>query len=434
MKSPRERKWLYAELPRLVEEGLLSTEQARKLRERDEERGGAQTGFLAVGLLGVLLLGGGVILLVAYNWDSLSRFWRAALSFAPLLLGQLAYAHAFFRRAGSPAWREGASTFLVLMIGATLALISQTYHIASEASDFLLSWLLLSLPLLYLSRPLVPGIAYLVGIAAWAAYARGGLSAGYWALLAAAIPYLYGHFRERENSTRGLLLAWAAVLSLIFAWFFVVELNLTLYAFLGTALVFSLLYHLGAGPFAESGAPPRRPFQTSAVLGGLIFLLTLSFELRPDPIDWEVLWRGSRYPAWAARINFGLLIAALAAYLYLLFRTFRRRQAPAKALLLLPLAVIAYLALQQAERHAPAAVLANLCALGLGLVYLISGLRRRSLGLINIGMAFILLLALLRFIATDWNYVGKGLAFIALGASFLLGNWMAARRLRAEAP
>ena len=153
MAHPRYIRWLYEEIPDWMANGILTPEQSAKLQEyygEVEERPAFNLGFLVAGTLGALLIGSGIILIFAYNWEEISYTWRIILSFAPLIIAQLFYSYAFFYRRGDLAWVEGASAFLMLMIAASIALVSQTFHIWGEPETFLWSWLLLSVPLIYL--------------------------------------------------------------------------------------------------------------------------------------------------------------------------------------------------------------------------------------------------------------------------------------------
>src|SRR5881396_3896183 len=82
-------RWLLAELPELVAGGILSAETAEALRQHytatdsEEPR---RIGFVLSAILGSLLVGAGIILLVAHNWDFLTRPVRCAIAFAPLFL------------------------------------------------------------------------------------------------------------------------------------------------------------------------------------------------------------------------------------------------------------------------------------------------------------------------------------------------------------
>src|SRR5208283_1013775 len=170
MRDQKHIAWLYEQLPGLVSDGTLSSDAAQRLRQRygEAEGGRGQQAATLFGVLGAVLVGGGIILLLAHNWDDFSRPTRAALSFAPLVLAQALAGFALWRRPDSVPWREGAGAFLTLAIGASIALIAQTYNISGDLGDFLLTWTLLALPVAYVLGATLPAILYLFGIAAWA--------------------------------------------------------------------------------------------------------------------------------------------------------------------------------------------------------------------------------------------------------------------------
>lgn len=143
---------LHAELTVWVAQGWISAAQAERLGgqyplTRADGRQGWQ---ILLSVLAALCIGGGVIALFAANWHELTRPMRVALSLAPLLLSQGAYLFGYWRRPHSASWREAATLAVALAVGASIALIAQTYHIESEGR-FLHIWLCLILPLPYLT-------------------------------------------------------------------------------------------------------------------------------------------------------------------------------------------------------------------------------------------------------------------------------------------
>jgi len=74
-------RWLYGELPQLVEQGVLTSDAAERLRGHYGEAEPLRPARLAVvvfGVFGALLIGAGIILMLAHNWEELSRPVRAA--------------------------------------------------------------------------------------------------------------------------------------------------------------------------------------------------------------------------------------------------------------------------------------------------------------------------------------------------------------------
>ncbi len=74
--SNRSIRWLLAELPGLVSDGVLDEESADRLRKRYPEPSslsGSRLAVIVCAVFGALLIGSGVILLLAHNWEHLGR-------------------------------------------------------------------------------------------------------------------------------------------------------------------------------------------------------------------------------------------------------------------------------------------------------------------------------------------------------------------------
>lgn len=90
------------------------------------------------------------------------------------------------------------------------------------------------------------------------------------------------------------------------------------------------------------------------------------------------------------------------------------------------------LALALSVDEAVAAVLLNLYLLAAGVALLVQGTRADSLGRANAGASLVGLLVLLRFFDTDWGFLVRGAAFIAVGLALLLVNVALLRRREAS--
>src|SRR5688572_950202 len=100
----REVVWLHAELPGLVERGVLTPEAADALRRHygtPDRAAAASWGQILLASSGALLVGGGIILILAHNWDDLGRPARAAIAIGLLVLAQALAAFAVLRRPAS---------------------------------------------------------------------------------------------------------------------------------------------------------------------------------------------------------------------------------------------------------------------------------------------------------------------------------------------
>lgn len=272
-------RWLYGELPTLVSEEVLSAEGAARVQTYYgalETRGRSSLGIVICSILGSVLLGAGIILLFAHNWQQLSRPLRTVLALLPLVIAQGVTGWAIVRRPASAAWREGAAVFLLTMIGASIALVGQTYHIPGDMARFLLTWILLDLPLVYLAEASVVAALVWIGATCWAAVARGqGASAlFFWPLVAAVVPHLWMTCRTHVSGMRAVLLGWVLCLCLSMATAITLEQQIRGVWLVVYAGLFTGLYLVDAWAYDPQLAVLRRPFRLVGA-GGIAYLAVL---------------------------------------------------------------------------------------------------------------------------------------------------------------
>ena len=159
------------DIPELLKAEVITQETADKIQEYYRSRSGSSAGklFIVFGILGALLVGLGVILIIAHNWDQLPRATKTIFAFLPLLIGHVLGGFVLIKKPTSTAWREGVTTFLFFAVGASIALVSQIYNIPGDLSSFLLTWMLLCLPLMYIMNSSMGSLLYLTGITWYAA-------------------------------------------------------------------------------------------------------------------------------------------------------------------------------------------------------------------------------------------------------------------------
>src|SRR5438270_10493653 len=161
-------RWLRGQLPELVAAGAISSENARAI---ERHYGSIETrtnfGFVILATLGAALVGAGIILIIAHNWDDLSRGTRTVIAFLPLLLAQVFVAFVLMRRNESRPWREAVAVFDVAAVATAISLISQTYQVQGSFDAFMRVWLLLSIPIVYVLRTTLGAILYVPGTVVW---------------------------------------------------------------------------------------------------------------------------------------------------------------------------------------------------------------------------------------------------------------------------
>jgi hypothetical protein len=426
------------ELPGLVKGAVVDAATADRLTRHyalDALGDRHATRKVVLALLGCLLVGAGIILLFAHNWDQLSRPMRAAVSLGQLAIVQAIAGYIVLRRPDSVAGREGIGALLTLSVGAAIALISQTYHLGGELGDFMLVWVAMSVPIMYVLP--ARSVATLVLLASPVlAFARArDLDHGfaYWVVLAATLPALSP--REHAGGSGGLTLLarWAFVATLpIAAGPLIAEQSggswLPFYAGLAASCV-------ALGVVLENGASAaRRPFSIAGGLGTVALLLALSYD---DVVD-EVLSSGTNYYGYAELPGWTSLAAACAAVLAVgiaaaLTRNVLRARDEA-ALALLGGNAVSMLIFGLAHARVSEellAILASGALLALGGALLSLGWRAHSASLANKGLGVLTVLFVARFFDSELSFVVRGIGFVALGVAFLVINVMISRQKEA---
>lgn len=416
--------WLYEQLPELVEKGVLSLEAARNLQEYYGQlpaKHGKSIFRTLLGLLGSLLLGLGIILLVGHNWDQLSNVTRLSYAMALLLLAQVLTGWALWRKKESQVWLEGTGTFLTLTIGAVMALVGQTYHLVDDFNRFMLVWLILVVPLVYLLLAKSVAVLYLIGLLIWVSAAQNddSIRQGVWILFILLGPYYWRLIQRsrHENTTNLLLWAYISVFYYCFSAIFHESLGELLYASL-----YSISYFISDLFFKETNGFIKDPLRSSALLGGIILSFVLSFNSH-----WVAM--GYRFMSQPALGEHALLFFLLLSALGLAALLMKQGQVRCVFIGSWPLLIgLGYLLQKLDSTGIASAVLFNLYLLAISFSVIMKGLQRSQLSLVNIGMGLLTVLILLRFFDVTYSFVARGIVFILLGLAFLGVNLFLARR------
>lgn len=424
MRDPR----ISEALPELLREGLIDDAQAERIRTHygsgaehssDRQR-------LITTLAGSLLVGLGVILLVAHNWDELPRTARTLLAFLPVLLGLGLVGYTLHRRGASVAWREGGAFFLACALCACVALVSQVYHIHGELDGYLLTCTVLMLPLLYLPGSYLVALGYVALVLWYAVGVRMGefLAQGEapWLalpLLAAAWP-MYALRAKREGHSVGWL--WLG-LFLAIATFTMSQLFNTEF---GNQHLLAMVCLAGAYTLVPSMVKDSGLRTGPWVLVGALTQLWLLFMFSSFTIWSNIFTYEPSLPLRDTLIII-LLIAVFAAG-YVLTRRYQRplRDHP------FPEAGLVFLLIHVVGIVAPgiAVLLVNLLLLVMGVHLTRQGIAAHSMRRMNLGLLLLSVLVLMRFFDTGIDFVLRGLAFIGIGVAFLTFNLRMLRQRR----
>jgi uncharacterized membrane protein len=428
--------WLEKELPILETEGVVSPGTASGIKTYYTEKtaSGLHWATIAFAILGSLLIGSGIILLFAHNWDELTRPTRAVLSFLPVIIGSILSIIALIKNGGL-ALRESAGIFHSLAVGASIALIGQTYHLPSNAPAFMLSWALLILPLMFLLRSTGAYLIYLALACGWSGVAQDtyGQAAGFWLLILPAIGRLACLVRNNRHDPATLLSFFGMLFALCISTGIVFErtvpgLWIVAYsALLGGAGLLGI--HLYEGREGWSNPP-----KTFGLIGIALLAYLFTWTHFWDGIGWNHIRSGWSYRPWGGWLDGVATFAFLTGWAAATVKAFRRDSIETIALAGFPIIGILCFLLGSTASGTDVlnALIFNGFMLFFGIMYIVLGCRNTKLRQLNGGMAVLSLLLVTRFFDEDFGFLARGIVFITLGACFLTVNLVMARRKKQQ--
>ncbi len=421
---------LLKDLPELEKAGVISSDTAVKIEAYYKSKSGSSTNklFVVFGILGAILVGLGIILIIAHNWDGFPKITKTFFAFLPLLVGQFFCGYALFKKRESLAWRESASAFLFFAVGASISLISQVYNIPGDLSAFLLTWMLLSLPLFYVMKSSITSLLYLIGITYYACETSywnfpTSTSYPYWALLLSALPYYYILLKNKPQSNFTSFHNWILPLSVIIVLGTITD-KVEELIFVAYISLFGLIYLIGESKFFASQLSFRNGYRILGSLGTIVCLLILSFDDFWDHLRNEDLWFNEIIysPEFIASISISVLAGGL------LFFHFKKMGG--KTLKPIAPVFLIFIPIFIVGNYVPfSTLLVNVLIFLIALQTIRVGAKDNHLGILNYGLLTIAVLIICRFFDTNLSYVLRGMLFVLVGAGFFFANyWMLKKR------
>jgi uncharacterized membrane protein len=217
-------------------EKLISAEQAEKM-EADlvemKQRKSSSLWIIAISTIGAILLGVAAITFISANWEVLSRFEKITLAFAATFGSfGIGFYLAEIQR-NFPKLGNALILLSTILFGATLALISQVYHLDGNPAGLFALWAIGILPVAYLlnsnnvmrlsalvvfiSFVLFLGSSDIIGFEAFEAFVHLGLLAWFGVFLFAvgSLHYLSVKFQDFGK----ILRMWGIRIAIFFLFF-----------------------------------------------------------------------------------------------------------------------------------------------------------------------------------------------------------------------
>lgn len=415
-------------LPEWVDQGIITSGQKAQIEQWLDERQGRLPGMIFwISLLAGVLVALGIMLIVAHNWDNFPHTVRLALSLIPALAGTGLMLFAALRRFENLIWMELGSLLQLIGLGASIALISQVYHVNGSMESYLYAWLMVFTPTQILLSGRLSLLFYLI-LSTWFVCAAGynaspdvrAMNIG-WMLLVMSYSV-----RNLYDGNRSVSLLRA------FSWLFppCLALGFGTLGFKGghpelLFLAYAALigWSIMAGENIKNVDDRYRinGFRFFGRLGLMILFSLFSYKFFWEKVVHEELF-GSNTGFVALPLFWIGVVFLVCLPLYLLLRVDRGvGLTKTPEILAVLLFGIDFFLL---GKFAPLAgmIITNLMMLGLGLYYLQKGISEQSLLWLNYGLFWLAVLLICRFSDMSQGYLARGLFFIGIGMLLFMVN------------
>ncbi len=414
------------DLQELINAQVISQDTADQISEyyRNKKNKEPNRLIAVFGIIGAILVGMGVILIVAHNWDNLSRLTKTILAFAPLVTGQIFAAYSVIKKKDQKLWIESASAFLFFSVGACIAMVSQIYNISGELSEFILTWMLIALPQIYILNSSVTSLFFLTGITYYVievGYSRfySYQTLIYWVLLGALVPHYINLLKKKAESNYAVLHSRLIPVSIIIGLGSCTEMNEVL-MFIGFISLFTSFFIIGNLPVFHRTSKNTQSFSFFGLLGIVITLIPLTF-------NW--IWSDLFYKlgSFSESIRTPEGHAAVITTVIALFLLLRHDHLPeSRHTSIFKYSFIAFLVIFFLSAISPglAQLLSNLMLLFIGIRIIQDGIAEDHLGILNFGLLVMTTVIACKFFDTQLSFVIRGLVFVILGLGFFYTNYL----------
>ena len=382
-------------------------------------------------IVGATLIGGGIVLIIASNWDQLSQLTKTILAFMPLILGQLLMVFVLLRKNKNQTWRESSGVFQLLTIGATISLVSQVYYIPGRLDQFMLMWMALSLPVIYLMRSSVASLLYLIGIMFYAIFTDSEIYLPYGffyflVLFLAGLPYYLHLIRTKSGSILTTIHHWVIPFVLLIGSISIGDQN-DLLMFLVFISLYCLFELIGNIHYFDHLHPRKNSYLFIGSIGVIITLLVVSYKdywqkLSEKGIDLSETFLIPEILA----IAIFILPACYLTYRQIVKKSFHSLSPTQPAFVI---AIIIFLIGLQSSL---AVILINVYIFIIGLLIIFKGMKTDHLGKLNYGLVIITFLVIFRVFDTNLSFALRGLLFLIVGVGFFITNFQLLKKRKAH--
>lgn len=413
------------DLDDMLEKEIISEEVAGKIQEYylGKQSQAQQQLIVIFGILGAVLVGLGTILIVAHNWDNMNKFVKTICSVLPMMSGQLLCIYVLLKRRDGMVWREASTAYLFFAVGACVSLIGQLYNFPGTVATYMINWLLLVFPIMYVMQSSIGSILFIIGAGYYGLAVNFDFTASvrqnlpdywYWILLILAIPYYYQLSKRKQQGSFAIFHHWLIPVSIVLMlghltagkgnnWI----LNFPLYA-----TCFGIFYQIGHSEFVKTS----NGYNFIATIG-IITLYTIGtfFDF------WQIIAKNSNFSA----LNPGFLLTVILIMILLIRLGLAKDKIFQRDLFnYLNLIYIIIFGISLFSNSILPCVLSNIILAVTGLITIREGVKNQNIGILNFGLLILSVQIICRYFDLNISFILRGVLFLMIGSGFFLANYL----------
>jgi len=422
-------RWLQAEIPAWVSDGLIDQHQADAIRQRYPDLSSFSWGRFLLSAMGAIIFGLGIILFFAYNWADMPKYVKLAVIIGSLIVAHLSAFALSFKSAEFQNLSEGLHVLGTMLFGAGIWLIAQIYHLDEHYPNAFLAWGLCATAMAWVLPSVIQGLLAVILLSVWGT--------------AEVVEFDSLHLASPGLLLMGLVtLAWqqrsrVLLFFSVLATLALVCVNVTWFE---TTVIFYVIFSMATLLIAVATLVPHTSFPQSAdvlvVLGSLVYgsqLFVLSFIVY-FLHDWLALPNST-----AQAVSWGTLALAGLTWILILARLWRTATTETRWLhqALILIATLLIFSVSIGVFHGPPTILTLLFSGILtahAVLLIIHGTEDVAWQRVLLGCALLALIVLIRFNDLFTSLLMRSLVFVMLGAGlFFIGHWYSRAKERQRA-
>lgn len=410
-------KWLLNELPQLHEQKVIDEKAQANLTQYCKKQLHSQTSprnFFMLSLvgLGVLMIAGGIILLLAHNWDMLSKGLRVSIATIPLLLGIACGTYTIIKNKDA-RFKEASAVFTACGIACLISLVSQIYNLDGSLEGFLMLVLAVTLPLIYLFKSYSYCLLYCTGLIILLITSNGNHTVMYYAI--AVLPWLlHKLFTKPNDSYKATFARYILLLPLICLIPFETGNDTMLMSSLS---FFVMIYSIGLFYHSKNLSLIQNPFLVLGWIQFVILLLTGCFvDLLSNQdlaFEWTVL---------------GMILVPCC---FILYHFFKNKLSSFYEMITVLSGLLMLLFVGKTSKEGTLWIF-TIYTIIFSITFIILGIKKKSLLNFEGGIVTISLFSLIKFFDSDMGTLPRAIFFILIGIIFIVSNVIVGKIIKKE--